>query len=327
MRAALHDRYGPPEVVRVGDAPDPVPGPDEVLVRVRATTVNRTDCGYRSGSPPVIRAFSGLRRPRARIWGTEYTGTVERVGSGVRAFEPGQPVLGYAEGRFGAHAELMAVPAGGRIVPVPDGISVEQAAASTEGSHYALSILRRTGLEEGRLHRVLVHGATGAIGSATVQLLVARGVEVTAVCDDPALVDLVGSLGPGRVVDRSREDFTADDTAYDLVLDAVGKSSFAECRSLLTPRGNYVSSELGRFVQNPVLALVTPLGRRRRVRFPLPDESVQIIRDIAAHLADGTFRPVIDRHYPLAEIVEAYRYVESGRKVGNVVIDVDLDGG
>ena len=202
---------------------------------------------------------------------------------------------------------------------MPPDASFEQAAAGTEGAHYALSAIRKAKVERG--HDVLVYGATGAIGSAAVQILKSLGANVTAVCDT-ANVELVKGLGADKVVDYTVEDFTKDDQSYDVVLDAVGKSSFGRCRRLLKPRGVYFSSDFGPLLQNPLLALVTPLLRRKRVAFPIPGIDAEIVAYLRALLDSGELKPVIDRRYPLDEIVEAYRYVETGQKVGNVVITI-----
>ncbi|KGH44600.1 NADPH:quinone oxidoreductase [Modestobacter caceresii] len=320
MLAAVRERYGPPDVVRVTEVPMPVAGPGELLVRVRCTTVNRTDCAYRAGTPRLTRLLTGVRRPRATVLGTEFAGVVATVGAGVGDLAVGDRVFGYVEGRFGAHAEFLTVPADGFLAQVPDDVPDDVAAAATEGAHYAVAVLRRARIRAGE--DVLVHGATGAIGSAVVQLLRDLGAHVTAVCDG-ARADLVRSLGADRVIDRTTEDFLADPHRYDVVVDAVGKSSFRQCRRLLRPRGRYVSTDLGRLAQNPVLAAVTPLLRRRRVVFPVPVQDPAMPADLRDLLASGAFRPVLDdRRWPLAQIVEAHRYVERGQKTGSVVIDV-----
>lgn len=319
MRAAVHARYGPPEVVGIQEVDKPTAGVGEVLVKVHAATVNRTDCGYRAARPFIVRFFAGLARPKAMILGNEFAGVVEAVGTDVTAFLVGDGVFGYNEGPFGAHAEYLAVRADGPLAHVPAEVAFEQAAAATEGAHYALSFITRIPAWDGA--RILVNGATGAIGSAAVQLLKCRGAQVTAVCG-PDGVDQVRELGADRVIDRTTCDFTRDEHVYDAVFDAVGKSSFGRCRRLLRPGGVYSSTEPGRFAQNLVLAMLTPLLRGRKVLFPLPSidrKTVEYIRDL---LASGRFRPLLDRRYPLEQIVEAYRYVESGQKIGNVVIAV-----
>jgi len=317
MMAAVSRRYGPAEAVTIEDVPTPEPRRDQILVRVEATTVNRTDCGFRSATPFVTRAFTGLVRPRQPIFGTEFAGVVEEVGQAVSGFEVGDRVFGYREPKFGCHAEYVAVGEGEFVATIPDGVPVEHAAAATEGAHYALGAIRAAGVRPG--DAVLVHGATGAIGSAAVQLLPSFGAEVTAVCGT-AGVPLVRGLGVQRVIDYQAEDFTRCGTDFGLVLDAVGKSSYAACKPLLGPRGVYSSTELGPMMQNPRLALTTRFRRGRRVIFPIPrlrDEDLALIRRT---LADGTFRPLIDSTRPLAEIVDAYRHAESGQKNGSIVL-------
>lgn len=325
MRAVVVDRYGPPEVARVADVEPPVPGDGDLLVRVRATTVNRTDCGYRGATPFIIRFFSGLRRPRRPILGTEFAGVIVETGAGTAGWDVGERIFGYVEGPFGAHAEHLRVRATGSIARIPDGIGFEEAAPATEAAHYALCFLDSAGVRSGQ--RVLVNGASGGIGSATVQFLRDRAVEVTAVCPTHTL-DLVRQLGAERVIDHTADDFTevVEPGSFDAVLDAVGKSTFGRCRHLLRPNGVYVSSDLGPLAQNPILALATRVLPGRSVRFPLPRHDQAMITGLADLMASGAFRPVIDRRYPLAEIAEAYRYVESGAKVGNVVITVDHPG-
>jgi NADPH:quinone reductase-like Zn-dependent oxidoreductase len=242
----------------------------------------------------------------------------------VTSFSVGDRVFGYVEGSFGAHAQYLTIPQDGSLAPIPADMTYDEAAPATEGSHYALSSLMNAKLRSGQ--DVLVNGGTGAIGSAAVQLLAALGARVTAVCDT-ANVELVRGLGAGKLVDYTVDDFTADDQRYDIVFDAVGKSSFGRCRRLLKPGGIYVSSDGGPWFQNAVLPLVTPLaGRfldRKMVVFPFPKIDQAMVRRFAGLMESGAFRPIIDRRYPLDDIVEAYRYVESGRKIGNVVIVVD----
>ncbi len=311
-------RYGPPEVVRIAEVEKPVPGANEVLVHVRATTVNRTDCGYRAAKPFITRFFTGLRSPRATILGTEFAGVVEAVGGHVAAFEVGDRVFGYSEGRFGCHAEFLTVAEDGSVATLPENLTFAEAAPGTEGSHYALTFVRKARIESGQ--DVLVNGATGAIGSAAVQIIKGLGARVTAVCGTEHL-ELVRGLGADRVIDHLKEDFTQDDHRYDAVLDAVGKSTFGRCRRLLKPGGSYCSSDLGPLCQNPLLALITPLLPGKKVVFPIPRDNQAIVQHLKELMEAGSFKPVVDRSYPLEQIVEAYRYVEAGQKVGNVVID------
>ncbi len=298
----------------------PIAKDNEVLVKVHATTVNRTDCAYRAAKPFIImRLVTGLVRPRVTVLGNEFAGVVEAVGSGVTSFDVGDRVFGYNEGPFGAHAEYIAIPENGSIATMPANLTFEEVAPSTEGSHYALSFIRKARIQAEQ--DVLVYGATGAIGSAAVQLVKHLGVNVTAVCDTDN-VELVRGLGADRVIDYTAEDFTEDEQTYDVVLDAVGKSSFGRCKRVLKPGGIYLSSELGPFSQNPILALVTPLLGGKKVMFPVPKHDQEMARHFKELIESGEFKPLIDRRYPLDQIVEAYRYVETGQKIGNVVICV-----
>ena len=324
MKAAVHTRYGPPEVVRIVEIDEPPVGPGQLLVKVHASTVNRTDCGFRAGKPWIVRFFSGLNRPKATILGCEFAGEIEAVGEGVTSFGIGDRVFGFSEDLFGAHAEFLAFPAGGAIATIPAQMPFDEVVPSTEGSHYALSAITKVRIGSGQ--EVLVNGGTGAIGSAAIQILRELGAVVTAVSDSNH-IELVRGLGADRVIDRNVEDFTEDTHAYDVVLDAVGKSSFGHCRRLLKPKGIYLSSDLGPLSANPALALITPLFGGKRVMFPIPPRHTKReVERIRSMLQAGSFRPVIDRRYPLNEIVEAYRYVETGQKIGNVVITIGNTG-
>ena len=320
MRAAVRTSYGPPDVVRITEVDKPTPKDNQVLVKVHATTVNRTDCGFRAGRPFFVRVLTGLPRPRVTVLGTEFAGEVEAVGHNVTTFAVGDRVFGFKGLPFGAHAQYMVIPEDGFLATMPAHLSFEEAAPSTEGSHYALAMIRKA--KVGRGQDVLVNGATGAIGSAAVQLLKQLGATVTAVCG-PEHLELVRGLGADRVIDYTAEDFTRDTQAYDVVLDAVGKSSFGRCKRLLKPRGIYLSSDLGPLSQNPILALITPLLRGKKVLFPIPRDDQEMVRYFKELLESGEFRPLVDRRYRLDQIVEAYTYVETGRKIGNVVISVE----
>jgi NADPH:quinone reductase-like Zn-dependent oxidoreductase len=296
MKAAVQTRYGPPEVVRISEVEKPTIKDNEVLVKVQATTVNRTDCACRAARPFFMRFFTGLTRPRATVLGNEFAGVVDAVGSAVTSFKVGDQVFGYNEGPFGAHAEYMSIPQDGSLATMPANVTYEPAARSTEGSHYALSHIRAAKIQSGQ--DVLVYGATGAIGSAAVQLLKSLGANVTAVCDTKG-IELVRGLGADRVIDYTVEDFTGDEQAYDVVLDSVGKSSFSRCRRLLKPGGIYLSSKLGPLAQNPFLALIAPLHGGKKVLFPIPKHDQEMVGYFRGLLESGKFKPVIDRTYPL----------------------------
>ncbi len=320
MKAAVHTRYGAPDVVRIQEIDVPVPDDAEVLIRVHASTVNRTDCGMRTAKPWITRFFSGWRRPKHQTLGSEFSGVVEGVGSAVTDFAIGDRVFGVSALHYGAHAEHMCIKATAAIATMPDGIPFDVAAASTDGAILAMTYLRRVDLQPGQ--RILIYGASGAIGSAGVQLAKHLDAHVTAVCNT-ANVDTVRALGPDIVIDYAVDDFTTNGETYDFVFDAVGKHSFRNCRGSLVPGGAYLVTDLGFMWQNPWLALFTShLKQRRKVLFPLPTYNKERVEYVKGLLESGAFTPLIDRHYPLDHIVEATKYVETQQKVGNVVIIV-----
>lgn len=320
MKAAVHTRYGPPEVVRIAEVDEPPVGDHEVLVKVHATTVNRTDWGFRAGKPFIVRFFSGLLKPKATILGREFAGVVEAIGRGVTSFEVGDEVFGFSEKRFGAHAEYLSMAEDGPLTTMPANLTFEVAASSTESSHYALACITKAKIRSGQ--HVLVNGATGAIGSAAVQLLKRLGAVVTAVCGTQN-TELVRGLGADKVIDYTAGDFTKDAQTYDVVFDAVGMSSFGRCKRLLKPGGIYISSDLGFLAQNPILGLVTRFTRGKKAMMPIPPKYDQArVKHVKEMIESGEFKPVIDRRYRLDQIVEAYKYVETGQKIGNVVISV-----
>ncbi|MGK6351419.1 NAD(P)-dependent alcohol dehydrogenase [Parapedobacter sp. DT-150] len=312
-----YTKYGPPEVVQLQDVPKPMPKAHQILVRVHATTVNRTDCGFRSANYFIVRFFSGLFRPRNKILGCEFAGQIETVGKDVTAFHPGDRVFGFDDSAFGGHAEYKVIAESGAFTTIPDGVSYSDAAPLMEGSHYALGNIRAAKVKNGA--NAMVYGATGAIGSAAVQLLKHFGAYVVAVSNTKN-IELVKSLGADEVVDYTSQDFTKSDHHFDFIFDAVGKSSFRQCKPLLKKSGIYISTELGYLSQNPFLALITPLFGGKKVLFPIPTiskENVIFLKELAS---SGRFKPVIDRQYPFEQLIDAYRYVETGQKTGNVVI-------
>jgi len=322
MKAIIHTRYGPPEVLQLKEIPKPVPKDNEVLIKIYATTVNRTDCGFRSAEYFISRFFSGLFRPNNQTLGNEFAGEIETIGKAVKSFKPGDKVFGYNDITFGANAEYMTMAEEAYITTMPPSITYEEAAPITEGAHYALCDIRAAKIKSGQ--KVLVNGATGAIGSAAVQLITYFGAEVTAVCNTKNIA-LVKSLGARVVIDYTQQDFTKLDTTFDVVFDAVGKSSFGKCKPLLKKNGIYISTELGYMSQNPFLALITPLFGGKKVLFPLPSISKEDVEFLKELVVTKKFKPVIDRSYPLEQIIEATRYVETGEKTGNVVITVPHD--
>lgn len=319
MKAIIYKKYGPPEVAQLTEVEKPVAKDNELLIKVHAATVNRTDCGFRSAEYFIVRFFSGLFKPNNQILGNEFAGEVEAVGKKVTLFKPGDKVFGFNDKTFGAHAEYMVLPESAAIATMPLNNTYEQAAAITEGAHYALCNIRAAKITAGQ--NILINGATGAIGSAAVQLVKHFGATVTAVCSTKYL-DLVQSLGADKVIDYTKEDFTKLNETFDVVFDAVGKSSFGKCKPLLKKRGIYMSTELGYLSQNPFLAIITPLLGGKKVLFPIPTSSKKDVEFLKRLVETNQLKPVIDRHYPLHQIVDAYRYVETGQKIGNVIINV-----
>jgi len=322
MRAVVHDRYGPPEVLRLVDVERPVPKEDEVLVRVHAATVSRGDCGWRSGRPFVGRFFTshrGIRRPRRRILGGDFAGVVEAVGADVTEFAVGDCVFGAIPALsipVGTHAEYVSLPERTAIAHMPTGLAFEEASAVCDGALLALNVLRPAQPYEGK--RMLVYGASGSIGTAGVQLAKHFGAHVTAVCDTRH-VELVRSLGADEVIDYTREDFTKSGARYDVVFDAVGKLSFRQCRRALKPGGAYLPTD---GFENLLWAAWTSRVGDRRVRIHIPRFRKDDVLFVKELVESGEYRPVIDRTYPLEEVVEATRYVETGQKTGNVVLSV-----
>lgn len=319
MRAVVHKKYGPPEVAVLSEIDKPVPQEGEVLVKVYASTVNRTDAGFRSAEYFVSRFWSGLFKPKYQTLGCEFAGLIEAVGKGITTFKVGDKVFGFNEATFGGHAEYLTIAEKDAITHMPSNVDFYTAAPISEGAFYALNIIRAVTIVPRQ--EVLVNGATGAIGSAAVQLLKYLGARVTAVCNTKN-VDLVKSLGADVVIDYQTQDFTASKTKFSFILDAVGKSSFGACKPLLTDKGIYISTELGKGGENIFLALITPILGGKKVLFPIPEVKKEDIVFLKERVEKGDFKPVIDRAYSLGQIVDAYRYVETGQKTGNVVIRV-----
>jgi len=319
MRAIVYSKYGPPEVAKLMEVPKPLPKDNEILVKVYSSTVNRTDSGFRSAEYFVSRFWTGLFQPKYQILGSEFSGTVEEIGQTVTTFKKGDNVFGFNDKTCGGHGEYLTIAETNAVITMPANFSFDQAAALSEGAHYALVDIRAAKVEAGQ--HVLVYGATGAIGSAALQLLKHIGAVVTAVCNTKN-VDLVKSLGADTVIDYQTQDFTKTEDKFEFIFDAVGKSSFGECKSLLTKRGIYISTELGKNGENIFLAMTTALWRGKRLLFPIPTINKQDLVFLKELAEKGEFKPIIDRHYKLDQIVEAYKYVESGQKTGNVVLKI-----
>lgn len=319
MRAIVYSKYGPPEVAKLLEVPKPLPKDNEVLVKVYSSTVNRTDSGLRSAEYFISRFFTGLFRPKYQILGCEFAGIVEETGHHVTTFRIGDKIFGFNDKTFGGHGEYLTITETDAITTMPEGFSFDEAAAFTEGAHYALIDIRAAKVKRGQ--NVLVYGATGAIGSAAVQLLKHFGAIVTAVCSTKYL-SLVKSLGADTVIDYQTQDFTKTEVKFEFIFDAVGKSSFGQCKPLLTAKGIYISTELGKNGENLLFALSTPLWGGKRLLFPIPYITKQDVIFLKELVEKGEFKPVIDRKYNLEQIVDAYKYVESGQKTGNVILKI-----
>ncbi len=318
MKAAVNTRYGSPDVVRIVDTPKPTPAANELLIRVRATTVNRTDCGELRAHPFFMRLFYGLLRPNRTILGLDFAGEVAAVGAAALSFKPGERVFGMCPSSSnGAHAEYVTVPESA-VASMPADLRFDEAVVC-EGAFYASAVLTKIKLKPG--HSILIYGASGAIGSALVQLAKSSGAAVTAVVST-AHLDLVKSIGADRAIDYTREDFTGIGETFDFVVDAVGKTTFFRCRGLLKPGGIYAATDLGPWAQNLVLAVCSSITRSNRVVMPTPGRISGFARFLKGRMEAGQFKAIIDREYSLAALADAYRYVETGQKVGIVVIDV-----
>lgn len=320
MKAMITNQYGTSNVLQQMEVPVPVHRSNEVLIKIHATTVNRTDTGFLSGLPKLVRLFTGLLRPKHQILGNEFAGEIVAVGNDVQSFQIGDRVFGYNDQRFGAHAEYIAMPANGNMATIPPRFSYQEAAPLTEGAHYALCDLRAAKIKPGQ--HILINGATGAIGSAAVQLAKHFGAHVTATCTT-AHLDLVKKLGADVVIDYTTTDFTQLNLQVDLVFDAVGKSSFGQCKRLLKSKGIYVSTELGAGGENVWLAIIKKFTSGKRVLFPIPSINQNDVIFLQQLAATGTFKPVIDRIYSFEQIPESYDHAISGTKIGNLVITVN----
>jgi NADPH:quinone reductase-like Zn-dependent oxidoreductase len=317
MKAAIRSKYGSPAVLSIREIATPVPKDNEVLIRVHASTVNRSDCHILSGRPFVMRLLTGLFKPKAAITGTDFTGQVEAMGKNVLSFKIGDKVMGFGGGLgTGSHAQYKTCPENKGMILMPANLSYEQAAACLEGTFYASCI---TKLQLGPGQKALVRGATGAIGSAMVQILKFYGVYVTAVCGGEN-TELMRSLGADKVIDYKTEDFTKDTERYDFIFDNAGKSSFTRCRPLLKKHGVYFPSD---GAINLLWTLITKVTGGKKVSFLTPKSFNGNLNFIKGLIEKGNFRPLIDRTYPLEKIAEAYTYVATGQKIGNVIITMD----
>lgn len=313
-------QYGGTEQLQLQESALPVLKGNEVMIQLAYAGVNRTDSGFLTGLPKFARLIIGWPKPKARVLGCEFSGRVVAVGQQVKRFTVGDRVFGFDDATFGGFAHYMTIGEDKGIVHLPDTIDFRTGAMLTEGSHYALVDLRAAHIGQGS--RVLVYGASGAIGSAAVQLAKAMGAYVVAVAGTQAQ-NAVATLGADVLLDYEKGEFDTHQGSYELVFDAVGKSSWKRCRQLLAPNGCYISTELGKNAENPFLALFYQFRKIKKVKFPIPYIRQEDLSWLATLAVEGRFKPLLDRVYPFSELPKAMEYVLSGQKTGNVVVKID----
>lgn len=326
MKAITYARYGSPEVLKLDDSAKPDPKAGEVLIRIRAAAVTPSDTAFRSGTPFVARLAAGPVKPRNQVLGDALAGEIEAVGAGVTRFKIGDRVFGSAGPRMGAHADYIALAEDAALEVMPEGMSFAEGAGIADGGLTALPFLRDKGLIK-RGDKVLINGASGSIGTVAIQLAKHYGAEVTAVCSG-GNAELVRSLGADRVVDYRGEDFTLGAERYDIVFDAVGKSSFAKAKRVLKPGGRYLTTvpTLGGVAQ----MLRTSVAGSRKAIFGTmglrkPAEKAKDLAFFRTLAEAGELTAVIDRSYPFARFADAHAHVDTGHKKGAVVITADAD--
>lgn len=319
MKAAVRRSYGIPKDIKIEGIEKPLPNDNEVLIKIHATTVNRTDCANLTGKPFIMHFVLGFFKPRKTILGTDFAGEIVAAGKNIKPFNANDRVFGFTDTGVESQAEYLALVPKGNLLSIPKNIDYKQAAASLKGAHYAYSFIHKVNIKPGQ--RLLINGATGGIGSALLQFVKQFDVHITATCNAKSIA-LIQSLGADKIYDYSTEDFTNDNEKYDFIFDAVGKSTFGKCKPLLKKNGVYISSELGPYSQNIFFALFTANGKNKKVIFPIPFSVEKTLPYIKHLLEIGKFKPVIDREYALDDISQAYEFVMTGEKTGNVIINV-----
>ncbi len=317
MIASIRRQYTTPSNIKTEHIDQPIPTENKVLVKVHATTVNRTDCANLTAKPFIMRFVLGLLQPKKIIIGTDFAGEVIAVGANIKSLHIGDNVFGFSDAGAESQAEYLTATEQD-LFPIPEKISYKEAAASLEGAHYAYSFMHKVDILPGQ--NILINGATGGIGSALLQFVKQYDVKITATCNTKN-ISLIQALGADKVYDYTQEDFTTDTSQYDFIFDAVGKSTFGKCKPLLKENGIYISSELGPYAQNVFYPLLTSWSSKK-VIFPIPFNKSKTIPYITARLEQGQFKPVIDREYSLADISKAYAYVMTEEKTGNVIVNI-----
>lgn len=316
MKASVYYKYGNSEVLEIKEIEKPRPNSDEILVKVKATTVNRTDCAMLKAKPYIMRLITGFLKPRNPILGTDFAGIIEEIGSEIKDFKIGDRVFGFNDSGVSSHAEYLCISKKKAWAKIPENVSFEDAAASLEGAHYAINFINKVKIYPNQ--KVLVYGASGAIGSAMVQILKSLSLKITAVGNSKS-IEKLQKLGLEKVLDYEKEDFRQLDEKFDFVFDAVGKSSFFKTKHLFKSKGIYISSELGYMAQNAFLPLLT-IFSNKKVKFPFPFDIEASIKLTSGLLEKKEFEPFIDKTYSLEQIKEAFDFADSGKKTGNLVI-------
>jgi NADPH:quinone reductase-like Zn-dependent oxidoreductase len=317
MKAAIRRNYGLPNQIKIEEIDSPSPKENEVLIKVYATTVNRTDCANLTAKPFIMRFVLGLFKPNKVILGTDFAGEVIEIGKNVKSFKAGDRVFGFIDSGAESQAEFVTTCVK-NVFPIPNNLDYTKAAASLEGAHYAYSFVHKVKISAG--NHILINGASGGIGSALLQFVRQFDVQITATCDTKNM-KRIESLGADKIIDYTQIDFTESGGKYDFVFDTVGKSTFGKCKPVLNQNGIYISSELGPYSQNIFLPVWTAISSKK-VIFPIPFRTKETIPYISKTLASGKFHSIVDREYELKDISEAYDYVSQGKKTGNVVVNL-----
>mgnify|MGYP001057299908 CR=1 FL=1 len=315
MKAAVYTQYGTPEVVQVQEVPKPIPGNQEIIVKVKATSMTAGDWRLRAGEPFAIKLYNGLRKPRRTILGHEFSGVVASVGQNVTRFKAGDAVFGGTGDQAGAHAQYVVVAEDGPLILRPKTLSDAEAAALPIGATTALFFLRKANIQQGQ--KVLIYGASGSVGTFAVQIAQYFGAQVTAVCSTTN-VTLVQALGAHQVIDYTQEDFSKQSEQYDIVFDAVGKSSFAQGKKVLKPKGVYVTVAVDMSLL--FQSLFASLTRKHKLITGVAKPTSERLHFLARLFDQQALKVVIDRTYVFADIQMAHRHAQSGRKKGNIVI-------
>jgi len=322
MKAVVRSSYGSSSVLRLTETSRQAIKNNEVLVKVYATTINRTDTAMLTGEPFVFRLIIGLRKPKRNILGTDFAGCVEEIGKDVTKFRIGDRVWGFHDEGLSSQANYLSISENEAMMQVPGNLEYKEIVACAEGAHYALNCVNKVKIESGS--KVLIIGATGAIGTALVQMLKYQEAEITAV-GNTRNIQLLQSLGADHVIDYKKVNFLESNNKYNFIIDAVGNSSYFKCRPLLLKGGAYISSEFGRFAQNLYLPIITKIFGHSRVVFPFPSNPKATLLFIADLIEKGYFKAIVDKEYALSDVQQAYEYVLSGEKTGNVVLNIHAE--